>query len=262
MISPAFRYNAEVIRFTATPWLTGNGSTSSGTLLDRHGNTISSSKLQRVDAIHRTDWQGRQLLYPTPRTNYLPHSQFDVNWSTTNQGVTSPPVQTLNYGVAPNGTMTACRVQMSLNGGTTTGDYCYIMQGSSTMLANVPTTLGIWLKSNTASSYALILRDDGAGGVQANITVTTAWQWFSLVQTKTTTTSLLKLWLRGALGTSPSCDVSAWGGSATQGTAGGYIPTTSSAVTVTDYTLSGSTVAFGQVPASGAICDWTGVARR
>ncbi|HQT76816.1 MAG TPA: hypothetical protein PLD10_07160, partial [Rhodopila sp.] len=43
------------------------------------------------------------------------------------------------------------------------------------------------------------------------------------------------------------------------GSPGSYIPTTTAPVTVTDYTISGTTVNLAQAPASQALCTWDGV---
>lgn len=279
MISNAFRYNAGLIRANGTPFFTGDGSANSATLLDRQGNPISSAKLKRVDAIHRADWQGRQLLYPTARTNILLHSTdlSDAVWQV--NGVTKSDAITLVPGgmakrITTTGTASLCMYQ-SLNGGTSGGVQCVsaLIEIGSSDNATAP-RIAIY-NGTTGTIGALNLTV--ASGITSLLGVAVDGGARKVANTGPNGGPVYWLWVAGNIGAAgqqirhfiyPSPGVSgasliAHGAQIENGSVPtSLIVTTTAARTVTDYTLSGSTVNFGEVPASGAICDWTGVARR
>lgn len=242
MISNAFRYNAGIVRFNGTPFFTGDGSTDSAMLLDRHGNPISSEKLKRIDAIHRTDWQGRQLLYPIARTNLCLQSDNPSasSWQFFNvSGAASVVGNTVTFG---------------------NNSVDRILCNQSTILS-ASYTASVTL-SGTGKIRLYVISGDGSSGAPLLITLTAT-------PTRYTFTRLLVAGPHGEFGIY-NYDLSAglpsftlhyaqfeYGAVTTS-----YIATTTAPRTITDYTLSGSTVSFGETPASGAVCDWTGVARR
>lgn len=287
MIGGAFRYNAENVRYHATPWLTGDGSTSSGTLLDRHGNPISSGKLKRVDAIHRTDWQGRQVLYPTARTNSLKQSEDfgTAAWVTT--GAALATGQT-----APDGSTHAAWLTAAASG---TAVQAFAGQGSVPNARGVVRWLSVFAKADTlgfiqlvgftAGDVSLFRQNfDLTAGVanptpflSTNCTVigtlveavpSGGWRCHvGVVINDTATTINLRLQLTSSL---TNNGFVVWAGTerikvfgASYADAPGvYIPTTAAPMAVTDYTLTGPSVALGQVPVVGAVLDWDGVAKR
>jgi len=106
--------------------------------------------------------------------------QFDnAVWVLGNGGVGLVPTRTLAAGTSPAG-VTACRLQLSLNGGTTATDISSFRQ-SATLAAGAH-TFSVWLRSfDGTSSYALQLTD--AAGTATNITVTGTWQRFPVTGT-------------------------------------------------------------------------------
>lgn len=261
MLAPSFRYNAGLIRANGTPFFTGDGSTSSAQLVDRHGNPVSSAKLKRVDAIHRTDWQGRQLLYPTARTNVMTQSEFPnglVDTSTHggnasaasglawNGGITTGIAFTSNsassyayknstLGSTPATVTFSCVIKMDdggvpvISGITTTGDCSFVLNNAPQSADTIIPLAGGLYRCSRTIAYT------GSNAYVGVVKYTTQ-------SARTFVVSAYDLKVAPALSS--------------------YIKTGTTAATVTDYTLSGSTVNFGQVPASGAVCDWTGVARR
>lgn len=148
------------------------------------------------------------------RVNFLTQTEALSNaaWSKGGAGTASAPVVTDNFGVAPDGTTTAARVQMALNGGTTTSDYSTIHQ-STTIQNGGNYSHGVWLKTNDGTTKVVLYRDDvGTPGVQNLLTVTGTWQFFSQQNLTMTTGSsnTVKLWLRGTLGTADSADLLMW----------------------------------------------------
>lgn len=145
------------------------------------------------------------------RRNMLLQTEAITNasWAKTTSGTGTAPVVTDNYGVAPDGTTTAARVQLAMNGGTTTSDYSTLYQ-TVTVVSGGHYAYGVWLKTNDGTSKIIQLRDDNALIVNALITVTNTWQFFQVNGTASTTTSNMRLWLRGAQGTADSADLLMW----------------------------------------------------
>lgn len=151
----------------------------------------------------------------TARVNLLTYSEqiSHANWSKSAGGTGTVPTVTDNFGVAPDGTTTAARVQLAINGGTTTADISRITQPITGMPIGGTYTQGLWLKTNDGSTKVVQFRDDNAGTVGKNITVTGAWQYFSqdnTVSAGSTTVNAIGLWVRGTLGTADSADLLMW----------------------------------------------------
>lgn len=108
--------------------------------------------------------------------NLLRQSQtFDsATWSKTNAGGGASPTVTANYAVAPDGTMTADRVQYSLNG-VTSGALSQLQQSAAPIAR--PAIFSVWLKSNTGATQVVQMRFN-ATLVSTLWTVTTEWQRF------------------------------------------------------------------------------------
>lgn len=149
------------------------------------------------------------------------------SWFSSPSGTGSAAVVTANSSTAPDGTLTATRVQLALNGGVTGTAISDITQNVTVSSATTYTLSG-WIKSNTAASYAGMF-GDAANALEA-VTVTPAWQRFIYTETTAGTTyRIAALRLRG--GQSPtnsdSADVSIWGVQLEVGSfASPYIPTT------------------------------------
>ena len=210
--------------------------------------------------VSRQDWQGNQLMYQTPRTNLQPHSQDVTSWSPSNAGTGVAPVLTLNAGTAPDGTSTATRLQATQGTGTTTGDYSLGSSPATAALApGQPFVLSVWLKSNTGSSQTIYL--GGTVAVGQALTITTSWQRFSIPFTGAAGIFSIYAGLRGTFTASSSTlDALMWGAQIEAGSAPtSYIPTTTTAVTRTDYTQGANgSITFSVAPVAGAALTWTG----
>jgi hypothetical protein len=172
------------------------------------------------------------LLLENASTNRLLYSQALDNaaWVKSQSGLGTVPAATSNYGVAPDGTTTATRVTLNLNGGTTSSDFSQIQQTTTGLTVAQSYTTSIWLKSNSGS-VAVTLVD--CGGNTLLITVTPTWTRFSVTNTAIATSALsIRLRLLGSEATATSADLLMWGGQFENATtASSYIATTSASVT-------------------------------
>ena len=152
-----------------------------------------------------------------------------IGWSGSTGGVASVPIKTANYGVAPDGTTTACRVQFALNGGSTTADISSFTFPTIPYTSGLPATASVYVKTTDGSTKTVkFVTPDGG---LANVSITGSWERIQLASTPgISSTGNVRLRLRGAEGTSDSADIQVWHPQYELGsTAGPYVPTTSAA---------------------------------
>jgi hypothetical protein len=160
------------------------------------------------------------------RTNLLLHSEEFTTANGWGAGVigASTASQTSNYGIAPNGTNTADRIQLALNG----ESYADWVRPTSGFDVGQSYTYSIYLKSLTGST-TLEFFNDGAVGV--NKTITTEWVRYTHSFTATAATIYPRFLLVPS--TSSTADLLAWGYQIETGDiTTPYIPTTTAAVSV------------------------------
>jgi hypothetical protein len=179
------------------------------------------------------------------RTNLLKYSEAFDNatfWAKSPLGVGSAPVVTANAAAAPDGTLTADKVDLDLNGGTTSGDWSWIYQNYPGGTAFVTYTLSVWLKAATPSDVGKVIRLTAQGS--QDITLTEDWYRHEYTETPTVTATLsLGVRTRGNELTADSASFYMWGMQAEEAAAAtNYIPTTTAPVTVTGYIPRGSLV--------------------
>jgi hypothetical protein len=193
-------------------------------------------------SIYRNDWQGIQQLYPTPRTNYLIGS---YNSLPQNNG---PLINlTATSGVSdPAGTNQAWTLTATAAGAVVVA-YGYMTKGS-------PATTSMWLRRRTGSGQIYILNVSAATPVP--VTLTTSWQRFSSSGLSSSTYNAA-YWGVELATSGDQVDV-AFGQVEPGSVPTSYIPTTATAVTVTDYALSGNTVTLAVAPLTGAALTWSG----
>jgi len=159
-----------------------------------------------------TDWEGvtREVLSGENRfggmrrvRNQLNNTEnfASANWVVGVSGTGVTATKTPNFGVAPDGTTTACRVVLDKGAGNAAGDFARMEQIVSGVLLS---TKSAWIKSNDGVTRVIAL---GAGG--ETVTVTSAWQRLASVGSSSNPIELQFL-LRGTLGTSNTADLLVW----------------------------------------------------
>lgn len=134
-------------------------------------------------------------------------------WVTQSSGTGSAPVRTKDYAAAPDGSMTATRLQMALNGGSTASDRSGVAQTVSGTTTGAGYGCAIWLKAASASSVGkTVLLRHMAGTNYLPCVLTAEWKAFGRVEAAGTTYGVVMLELRGASGgASDSVDMLVWG---------------------------------------------------
>jgi hypothetical protein len=151
---------------------------------------------------------GTSTALPARRVeNLLTYSEDFSNaaWVKTTQGVGSIPSVSVNYSLAPNGTMTADRIQMALNGGNTTGTRSWMV--TQPLYTLTVSLFSIWLKTTDGSTKALYITNSSAGSL---ITVTGDWKRFS-TNALVSSGIAMRIGLIGGLNTDDSADILYWG---------------------------------------------------
>ena len=163
----------------AMPFGTGDGATTQFQLVRTLGGfTEPVFDFAGTPVPFRNDWQGNQQLYPFARTNLLIRSAELDNaaWSKVAGGTGVVPVVTANYTAAPDGSITAERVQLDRGAGTTAADFSIMSAPAVTQNPAPGYSLSLWMKTNDASTKTVQVSISGGGVV--NFTVTgrgSAW---------------------------------------------------------------------------------------
>ncbi len=122
-------------------------------------------------------------------------------WVLDNSGA-SNPVITANFASAPDGTMTADRVQLNKTGGTFSRLRQPSVQPSNTY------TYSVYLKNNGAGVANVGIRIDDVG---VNCVVTQDWQRFSVTKAATTVPDCQILLFDSIVGNDETADILVWG---------------------------------------------------
>ena len=182
-----------------------------------------------VPRLDYTDSSCPALLLEPQRTNLIPYSEYfgTSDWIKLGIGTGSTPIITHNYTISPDGSQNATRIQLDLNGGTTSGDQSLIYDDLGVKSGDH--TRSIYIKSNTSD---VDLYFGGTLTDKKIITATTEWQRFYFKSTLSSATLYATIGLRGTTGSSDVADISIWGFQAEAGSyPTSYIPTYGSAVT-------------------------------
>ena len=208
--------------------------------------------------IYRQDWQGKQLLYSTARTNFGPYSANLDNaaWTSLTGGTGSAPTVTADFAVGPDGTTTAERIQFNQGAGTTISDKSQWQSPTCSGLINsAATIISFWAKLNAGTSQTLLVQAGGIGTTNTVVTVTNQWVRYSCPFMTVATSGKFNIGLRGTFTTGATADVLITDVMISQeATLSSYIATGAAAVTVTDYTSPATGFAqMAVAPGTGSI---------
>jgi hypothetical protein len=187
--------------------------------------------------IYRTDWQGTQQLYLTARTNKILQSENFASASWTKTNVTVTPGQT-----DPGGLTTAATITSTAGGG----------QISQAIVTSGTHANSLWVRRKTGTGGVTLT---SPGGVQQTLTgLSASWQRFSFSSADAAGSVYFYL----TLATNGDAVDIAFAQAELGSVATSYIPTTTVAMTVSDYSISGTTVALSSALAATATLQWSG----
>ncbi len=175
----------------------------------------------------------RGVLIEEARTNLLLRSaEFDnAAWTKAASGTGLTPVVTANDAAAPDGTMTADRVVLSLAGGTASGDRSTLQQGVTGLTAAASYSNTYYVKG--VAGEQIVYRQVN-NNTYSGHTFTGGWDRIGNIETAATTISTIEIGLRGAQAAPSSNAVTfhIWGGDLQLGAfRTSHIPTTGAAAT-------------------------------
>lgn len=279
--SNAEAYTDSSLRPIATPTI----SVSAYTFLTAVGGETSASLLingytlfgaPTVTAIHRTDWQGRLALSSSARTNYLFPSDAIASWSKSSSITESAATAFTGTSMAPqlvtnSGSISSASI--SPTGASVASGAACAWIVVETASSNKSPVCMLRLYDTTAGAYVIGATLNLLTGATARYAGTGTYGASLLSNSGPNGGTVYLLWVSGNVTSGHATSVSFYPTS-DGNTAGAvivhcaqveaasspneYIRTTTAAVTVTDYTLSGSAVSFGQAAVAGAVYDWDG----
>lgn len=236
------------VRVSNEQFFTGDGATSTAQLSVNGEDVVEAN----IKSIHQTDWQGRVELSSEARTNYIDRAFSAIH------GAQTPGID----GVRP---------------GTTTGTRFTSSGGDSYAVANIPVdapagktyTFGVWLKTDSPDTAldggVQLFAYEGLANVSAVVVQPSdTYGLFTITHTVAADSTATNLTLRIDCPKNNSATPGAYVDydcpMLTDGaTLGAYIPTTTSPVTITDYTASDTgQITLGQPLADQGTLDWTG----
>jgi hypothetical protein len=163
-----------------------------------------------VPSVSYLFFNGNNFSMATPSINFtknlvtFPTAFDNPAWELDNSGAVNPIV-TANAAVAPDGTMTADRIQLNKTGGT----FARIQQINMPTLSSATYTFSVWLRKNGPGTSNVGIRIFADG---VNCVVTETWQRFSVSLSAPATTATPQILLFDSIiGNDETADIFAWG---------------------------------------------------
>lgn len=149
--------------------------------------------------------------YPMNNSNMLKWSNDPSNaaWTKGTGGVGSTaPTVTANYGLAPDGTMTAHRVQFNAGTNGTSTDTSHLLQSLTTTNPH-RNSGGIWMKTTDGTTKTIRFGDSANSG-EIDCTVTGTWQFFSRTSAADVANASFAFTVRARSNLTPTADILIW----------------------------------------------------
>lgn len=182
--------------FTVTAGTTTTGATISGptgriTITTAGGTGTASFVLSSIKHLpgnhaYQATASKRPLLAGAPargRVNRLIQTEAIDQAPWINSGSTVNPITTANDAVAPDGTLTAERIDFDLAGATGSSDFCWRYQNLSGVLTGQTWTFSFWAKAATPADVGKQIRAGYRYLVSSTITLTADWVRYSVTET-------------------------------------------------------------------------------
>ena len=144
--------------------------------------------------------------------NYLPYSEEFDNpiWDKTASGTGTIPVVTANFGIAPNGTLTADRIDFNSGGAgnSSIANPAIPINGNYNPPVGTTRTFSVWMRSLTGTTQIAMFNAENI----ISVTVTGDWQRFSYTYTFTSAAAFgVRLAKREIWSSGGSASVLVWG---------------------------------------------------
>jgi hypothetical protein len=168
------------------------------------------------------------------QTNLLLQSQTfnDAAWVKNQAGVAVVPVVTADQGTAPDGTLTADRIQLNCVNNTSATNRCFISPLSISYPSGSNYTASIYVKAFDASNVGKTIRFAVDGLNSIIYTLTANWQRITMTGLASTTVVNFLIETRGTY-TDQTADLLMWGAQLVQGSVpGDYRATTTAALPI------------------------------
>ena len=205
---------------------------------------VITSNIPRIDY---SNGCGSLLLEPL-RTNFMTYSEDFSNaaWEKGAGGTASAPIVSANQGISPDGTNNAFKVELNLNGGSTSSDRSRLTD-NFTGVTSTDYTFSFYAKAYSSSDVGKVVKfavDNSSG--DALFTLTSEWKRFVFVGLSSNTNINQHIQLRGNENTSDSVAMLLYGYQAEQGSYETSLINTSG-TTVTRVTDESSTTGLSSV---------------
>lgn len=178
--------------------------------------TFTLTALQEAPGNHATQATSGSRPTLSARVNMIVKSEqlADASWTKVAAGTGTAPACTDNYSgaAAPDGTFTASRVVLALNGGTTLTDQSVLTAPFTVQPTGASCRFRFYVKANGVGQVGkAVVTRQVAGAVYTMLTLTADWQLVEYSESQgAAVTGLSIVGLRGTTGSSDSADLLIW----------------------------------------------------